>query len=495
MSYGMKFNTAATSRILINAQFINPMPLHVFNVPVILVDPQSTQSARQCGMMACTNRAAATLACRTGNNSGFGVGAYVASRSAKYGRLAESNSYQCGPPGRWLATDTRTAIAARDATLTSQLPAGKSARDASRERISAIDAKHTSSQTASLLLRDRHARQHTYLRISLTERCNLRCIYCMPEDGATLTPSPELLTAQEVQRLATLFVKNGVEKIRLTGGEPTIRRDLEDIIGSLNELRSMGLRSIGMTSNGLALARRLPRLVDQGLSHLNLSLDTFDPFKFELLTRRPGGGLDAVLKTLDVAQKLVSAGAGMQCIKINVVMLKGVNDSKEEIKSFIDYTRDHNVVVRFIEYMPFDGNRWQTSKLVPYQDLLAVIREMYGDFERLEDEANDTSKGWRVPGYKGRVGFITSMTDHFCNSCNRLRITADGNMKVCLFGNAEVSLRDIMRGTGPNGQATDEELLKVIGAAVGRKHAKHAGMSGPAELAQQKNRPMIHIGG
>ena len=182
-----------------------------------------------------------------------------------------------------------------------------------------------------------------------------------------------------------------------------------------------------MTSNGLALARRLPRLVDQGLTHLNLSLDTFDPFKFEFLTRRPGGGLDAVMRALDVAQRL----PGMQSVKINVVLLKGVNDSREEIKSFIEYTRDHNVVVRFIEYMPFDGNQWQTKKLVPYQDLLAIIRETYGGLERLEDDSNDTSKGWRVPGYAGSVGFITSMTDHFCNTCNRLRITADGNLKVC----------------------------------------------------------------
>ncbi len=147
--------------------------------------------------------------------------------------------------------------------------------DIRQARIAAIDARV--SAPPSPLLKDRYNRQHTYLRISLTERCNLRCVYCMPEEGVTLTPKPELLTTAEVQRLAELFVRSGVDKIRLTGGEPTVRRDLEDIVGGLNELRKDGLKAIGMTSNGMALARRLPALVQSGLSHLNVSLDTFDP--------------------------------------------------------------------------------------------------------------------------------------------------------------------------------------------------------------------------
>ncbi|KAK0547626.1 hypothetical protein OC846_003962 [Tilletia horrida] len=351
---------------------------------------------------------------------------------------------------------------------------------------------------SSQYLKDRHHRTHSYLRISLTEKCNLRCLYCMPEEGVPLTPSDKLLSQSELARLARLFVQCGVSKVRLTGGEPTLRRDLPEIMESLNELRLLGLRQIGMTSNGIALHRKLPNLVRSGLTHLNLSLDTLDPFKFELMTRRPAG-LDAVLRSLDTALEL-----GLDSVKINVVVLKGVNDN-EDVLDFVAFTRDKPVTVRFIEYMPFDGNKWAEGKLVPYRTLLEKIQHRFGPLERLRDDDNDTSKGWRVPGFAGSIGFITSMTEHFCGTCNRLRITADGNLKVCLFGNAEVSLRDAMRGVVPastssqtqvtRSPATDAQLLDVISAAVQRKHARHAGMSSLDALAKSLNRPMVAIGG
>ncbi|KAK0538214.1 hypothetical protein OC834_000540 [Tilletia horrida] len=322
-------------------------------------------------------------------------------------------------------------------------------------------------------LRDLHNRQHTYLRISLTERCNLRCLYCMPEEGVALTPSDKLLSQTEIARLGGLFVREGVSKIRLTGGEPTLRADLLGIVESLNELRPLGLRQIGLTSNGIALHRKLPALARAGLTHLNLSLDTLDPFKFEFMTRRRG--MDAVMRSLETALEL-----GMESIKLNVVVLKGLND-EQDVLDFVHFTRDRPVAVRFIEYMPFDGNKWQMGKLVTYRQLLDRIQHKFGPLERLQDDDNDTSKGWRVPGFAGSIGFIT-----------RLRITADGNLKVCLFGNAEVSLRDAMRGTASTSPsslqrtpATDEQLLDVISAAVKRKHARHAGYGSRSLLARR----------
>ncbi|KAE8269484.1 hypothetical protein A4X09_0g2858 [Tilletia walkeri] len=416
--------------------------------------------------------------------------------------------------GAGVSTSTSTSTTSFNSDAPSPLDRDPSARagsigspsttDSLRHKMSLSRPPPTSmGSTDKAALRDTHGRQHSYLRISLTERCNLRCLYCMPEEGIPLTPSDKLLSQAEIARLAGLFVREGVSKVRLTGGEPTLRSDLGEIVESLNELRPLGLRQIGMTSNGISLHRKLPSLVSSGLTHLNLSLDTLDPFKFEFMTRRRG--FEAVIRSLDKALEL-----GMESVKLNVVVLKGVNDG-QDVLDFVQFTRDKPVTVRFIEYMPFDGNKWQMGKLVSYRDLLDRIQHKFGPLERLRDDDNDTSKGWRVPGFAGSIGFITSMTEHFCGTCNRLRITADGNLKVCLFGNAEISLRDAMRGisavpptttsaspTSPPPRitpATDDQLLDVISAAVRRKHARHAGMSSLDALAQGSNRPMVAIGG
>jgi cyclic pyranopterin phosphate synthase len=180
---------------------------------------------------------------------------------------------------------------------------------------------------------------------------------------------------------------------------------------------------------------------------------------------------------------------GIPCIKINCVVMRGVND--DQVLDFVALTKTMPVRVRFIEYMPFDGNRWKHQKLVPYQELLDRIESKVGvGLIKCKDDAHDTTKLYKVPGYIGSVGFITSMTNHFCHTCNRIRITADGNIKVCLFGNAEVSLRDILRKN--NGDYSEQELLSIIGAAVKKKKKQHAGMF---ELASRKNRAMILIGG
>ncbi|KAH8099835.1 molybdenum cofactor biosynthesis prote [Cristinia sonorae] len=343
-------------------------------------------------------------------------------------------------------------------------------------RIAQLDSQQP---PVSPFLIDSFRRRHDYLRISLTERCNLRCFYCMPEEGIELSPNGKLMTDDEVVRLATLFVKNGVTKIRLTGGEPTVRKGLVDLVGRLNELRDHGLQAIGMTTNGIALHRRLPALVQNGLTHLNISLDTLDPFKFEIMTRRRGH--DAVLKSIDTAL----ASSELRSVKLNVVVIKGLNDG--EVLDFLEMTKDQALSVRFIEFMPFTGNKWDKAKMLPSSQLLARIEEKHPLVMKVSDELNDTARNYLIPGYQGSFGFISSMSDHFCGSCNRLRLTADGQIKVCLFDAKEISLRDQMRQG-----ASDEELTQTIGRAVGAKKEKHAGME---DIDVVTNRPMILIGG
>lgn len=338
----------------------------------------------------------------------------------------------------------------------------------------------------------------------------------MPEEGVPLSPAAHLLSTPEILEIARLFVAQGVTKIRLTGGEPTVRKDIVELVEELGKLRSMGLKEVCMTSNGIALNRKLPKMVEAGLTGLNLSLDTLDPWRFLLMTRRKGTlalrppscrgrrliysgllsstGLEQVLKTIDTALSYPQLQ-----VKLNCVVMNGLNDV--EIAAFVELTRDKPIEVRFIEYMPFDGNKWNKEKMVSYASMVKIIHKTHPTLQKLASQRpNDTSKTWQVPGYVGTVGFITSMTHNFCGSCNRLRITGDGNLKVCLFGDAEVSLRDMIRKFrdreaevgGGEREGMEGELLEVVGRAVGRKKEKHAGMG---ELENMKNRPMILIGG
>lgn len=325
-------------------------------------------------------------------------------------------------------------------------------------------------------LTDTYGRRHTYLRISLTERCNLRCQYCMPEEGVPLSPRDRLLTFEEIERLAGLFVSLGVDKIRLTGGEPLVRNGVEALAARLGRLP--GLRTLALTTNGLLLPKKLPALQAAGVSQLNISLDTLSPERFERITRRKGHAL--VLEAIEQALAF-----GYDPVKVNCVVMRGVND--DELAAFVELTRDRPLAVRFIEYMPFDGNGWSDRYFVSYEEMLRRLTEDYPDLAPLPERRGETSRAYQVPGHRGTVGFISSMSDAFCDSCNRLRLTADGSLKVCLFGSAEVSLRDAMRAG-----ASDEALVEIIGAAVRRKKAAHAGMY---QLVDAENRPMILIGG
>lgn len=342
----------------------------------------------------------------------------------------------------------------------------------SRSRWSAIK----NAKPITHFLTDNYNRKHDYLRISITERCNLRCMYCMPEEGVPLQPDSHILTTDEIITIAEMFVKQGVKKIRLTGGEPTVRKDILEIMERLNHIE--GLKEICITSNGIALNRKLPKLANSGLTSLNLSLDTLVEGKFTLITRR--NGLSNVLKSLETALKL-----GIPKVKLNVVVVRGLND--DEILNFVKLAQHYPLEVRFIEYMPFDGNKWELEKVISFEEIINIIKTKHPSIEQLTHKYGETSKIFQIQGFKGRLGFITSMTADFCSDCTRLRITSDGNLKVCLFGNDEVSIRDLIR-TG----AQESEILEVIGTAVKGKKEKHAGLD---ELPKMANRPMILIGG
>lgn len=340
----------------------------------------------------------------------------------------------------------------------------------------------------------------------------------MPAEGVPLSPPARLLTTPEIVHISQLFVQEGVKKIRLTGGEPTVRKDILRLMQEIGNLRTKGLEELCLTTNGLSLHRKLDAMVEAGLTGVNLSLDTLDPSQFQILTRRKG--FDAVMKTLNKILELKRLGAEIK-LKINAVIMRGVNE--REIVSFVEMGREHDIEVRFIEYMPFDGNKWSQQKMLSYKEMVEIIRHKYPGLSKVQEEGqNETSKVWQVPGFRGKVGFITSMTENFCGTCNRLRITADGNLKVCLFGNSEVSLRDLLREDN-HGESVDWEalenmkrsqtdrsrylsgdaepvhhserdlrLLEIIGMAVKRKKERHAGMG---QLENMKNRPMILIGG
>ena len=280
---------------------------------------------------------------------------------------------------------------------------------------------------------DQFNRQHTYLRISLTERCNLRCFYCMPEEGIQLSEKESVLTHEEIIYIAKEFVKLGVNKIRLTGGEPLIKKNIEKII---RELANLPIQ-LGITTNGILLDKYLPLLKECNVNDINISLDTLDREKFNYMTRRDY--FDRVLA--NIYQSIMQ---GFK-VKINAVLIKGVNDS--EIVDFIEFTKDKNLSFRFIEFMPFDGNKWDTSKVVTLDDIFKIINKHYQPEQliKLEDKKNDTTKNYRIKGYKGSFGVISTVSNPFCDSCNRIRLTANGNIKNCLFSSTETDLLTALR--------------------------------------------------
>jgi GTP 3',8-cyclase len=319
-------------------------------------------------------------------------------------------------------------------------------------------------------------RVHDYLRISLTDNCNLRCFYCMPEEEYVFTPASQLMQAGEIEALAKIFVALGVRKIRLTGGEPLVRKDAADILLRLSRLPV----KLTITTNGTRLHDFAEVIKEAGITSLNISLDTLQPEKFQLMTRR--NQFDQVMANI---QMMLDRGFH---VKLNVVAIKGLNDN--EITDFIHWTKDAPVHVRFIEFMPFSGNHWNSDKVIAWQQILEKAASKY-DIIPLERDKHDTAKKYAVPGHKGTFAVISTMSAPFCSDCNRMRLTADGKMKNCLFSQSETDLLTPFR----NGEDVSPLIYQSI---RDKKQALGGQFTTDLEHIRAEtieNRSMITIGG
>ncbi|MDB5034188.1 MAG: molybdenum cofactor biosynthesis protein [Chlorobi bacterium] len=327
---------------------------------------------------------------------------------------------------------------------------------------------------------DRHGRKHTYLRISVTDRCNLRCAYCMPEEEMIWKRREEILSFEEIIRIAGVAVSMGVEKIRVTGGEPLVRSDIEDLLARLRAIP--GLRSLALTTNAVLLKRKLPA-IRASVDTINISLDTFSPERFRELTRRDA--LADVLEGIDAA-----IDAGFASIKLNAVILRGLND--DELLDFVNYAADRPIAVRFIEFMPFAGNAWNERHCVTMGEMLGRIEERFL-LERIPDGPSPISRDYHVTDrqsgrrHAGTVGVIASMSQPFCDSCSRLRLTAEGKVMPCLHSPLEFDLRSILRSGGD-----DAAVAGLFLRALDAKPKEHPSAG---ELLEQSGRVMIQIGG
>jgi GTP 3',8-cyclase len=329
------------------------------------------------------------------------------------------------------------------------------------------------------ILQDTFGRRHSYLRISLTELCNLRCTYCMPAEGIQLSPKSHIMNFDEIYTIAKTFVDNGVTKIRLTGGEPLVRKDVHIV---LKKLASLPVE-LAISTNAVTVDRFIEVFKSCGIQNINVSLDSLNADKFNQITRR--NDFDKVYKNI---QLLIAEGFN---VKLNAVLIKGFNDN--EIIDFIKLTKTLPVSVRFIEFMPFDGNKWNKEKMMSYAEVMALVNAEFkhNAVLRIKDAPNDTSKNYKIEGYKGSFAIISSVTNPFCNSCNRIRLTANGRLKNCLFSSSESDLLTPLR-EGKN-------IVPIIQKAIQSKFKIRGGMDTLKKLEEPKlhgkNRSMIAIGG
>lgn len=329
------------------------------------------------------------------------------------------------------------------------------------------------------MLYDTFQRPHQYLRISLTERCNLRCFYCMPEEGVEHSPAASWMNAEEVYQIAQTFVHLGVNKIRLTGGEPLLRKDAGQIIESLGQLPVQ----LTLTTNGILVDKYLPSFKKAGIKALNISLDTLDPDKFTLVTKRPN-----FQKVWNNIQLLLQEGFK---VKLNVVLMRAINWT--ELLDFIALTKEQAIGIQFIEFMPFDGNQWDWSKGISLAEILEQVEQHYGveQVVRLQDQPHDTAVNYSIKGHQGSFSIISTITNPFCSTCNRIRLTANGHLKNCLFSKSETDILTPLRA--------GESIIPHIHANLAAKAKGRGGMETFEDFADPKqhgqNRSMILIGG
>jgi cyclic pyranopterin phosphate synthase len=324
---------------------------------------------------------------------------------------------------------------------------------------------------------DSFGRVHDSLRISVTDRCNIRCFYCMPENVKFL-PQRDVLSFEEIHRVVSVSAKMGVKKIRLTGGEPLVRSQLSKLIQMIDAID--GIEDIALTTNGILLAEQAKSLKEAGLNRLNVSLDSLDADMFEKVTRRKG--LDKVLSGISRAQEV-----GFQKIRVNAVSIKGLTES--EIVPMARYAREHQLELRFIEFMPLDGDdAWNTKQVLTGESVQEIIEREVGKLrpaKRLDPQ--QPAVDFEYQDGRGRVGFINSVSKPFCSNCNRMRMTAEGKFRNCLFSTVEWDLRELLRG-----EASDEELAQRIRGCVSEKKLGH-GID--TEDFQRPAKAMYQIGG
>jgi cyclic pyranopterin phosphate synthase len=330
------------------------------------------------------------------------------------------------------------------------------------------------------LLKDSYHRPIRDLRVSLTDRCNFRCFYCLPHGEPPIAPKEQMLSYEEIEYVCDIFVELGIEKIRLTGGEPMMRRDIETIIEKLTALKPKGLQDLALTTNGYFLPDRAQALKDAGLDRITISLDSLKPDTFKQMTGVDV--LDRVLAGIEAAKQ-----ARLEPIKINVVVVRNHNEA--EVADFAAFARQHDVKMRFIEFMPLDsGHDWSRTDVVSGKEIYDRINERFPLAPLDVFRGSETSSRYRfADGGPGEVGIIAPVTEPFCGACSRIRLTADGQIRTCLFSTVEHSLRDVVR-TG----ATRAEIIDFIESVILKKEPRHY-INDPQFVAP--SRSMSFIGG
>ncbi|MEO8147660.1 MAG: GTP 3',8-cyclase MoaA [Bacteroidia bacterium] len=318
-------------------------------------------------------------------------------------------------------------------------------------------------------LKDSFQRVHDYLRIALIDKCNFRCNYCMPDEDMKFFANNKLMTADEIIGIASKFIQHGVKKIRLTGGEPLVRNDVAYIIERLSEFPV----ELCITTNGVYIDKHIDTFKKARLKSVNVSFDSLHESRFKEITHR-----DYFKQVLGNIHLLINEGFH---VKVNMVVMKNVNE--DEVVDFVKLTQHLPVHIRFIEFMPFAGNAWSEGKLFTYREMLGKVQSSF-TIEKLTDKQHSTSKKYKVPGFEGTFAFITTMTTPFCGDCNRLRLTADGKMKNCLFSKGEADLLTPYRNS--------EDIVPIIKTCLMQKKEMLGGQTDPEKM---ENRSMIQIGG
>lgn len=328
---------------------------------------------------------------------------------------------------------------------------------------------------------DNYKRKHDYLRISLTDKCNFNCIYCNPNSHVNSNGKKDhFLTFEEIERIVRLFSgKLGFKKVRFTGGEPLVRKDVFELFENIGKIQKDFNLQLGITTNGSLVENKTRLLKGYGFQNLNISLDTLNREKFKRITGKDE--LEKVISVIDEAER-----NRFNPVKVNVVVIKGIND--DEILDFINLFKDRNVNIRFIEFMPFGSNDWERNGFLNYKEIKKLVEKDISLIP-IVNKKNAVSKDFQMAGHSGRVSFITSISEHFCSTCNRVRVSSDGKFRVCLFSQGEntVDFKEMFR----NGYS-DEEIIVQLDRAIKTKWEKHPK---PEELANAINNNMMAIGG